>query len=335
MEYSLHNILLALPIIPAVLFGLQRWQKKRRIQKTSSSRKSPLPWSYKVASFTLFAFCSLGYLDQFQMQCEPRNCSPIDKLFQIIPVERSYSAPLAIVEYSTGSHKPQTLNGFHLLGTDINGRDTFYLICKSAGTILQLVAGSMLISFPLGMLLGLLAGFYGGWLDDCIQWFYNTIASIPWLLFMIAFLIVFGRDLIWICVAFGLTSWIELSRLVRAETLKIKEMDFIKAAQAIGVPDYRILVRHIMPNLNHISSVHFSLTASSIVLAESVLTFIGIGVDAGTASFGSMIVDAQVELTRSPPIWWIFVGAGLFGIMPLVLSLNLLGDYYSHHRHQK
>jgi peptide/nickel transport system permease protein len=184
----------------------------------------------------------------------------------------------------------------------------------------------VLISFPIGIALGVMAGYFGGWADDLIQWLYTTIASIPWLLFIIAFLMVFGRGLFWIIVAIGITSWVDLARLIRGETMKLKNMDYITAARAVGVPVPRILYRHIVPNLQYLIIITFTLSTSSVILAESVLTFIGIGVEPGTASWGVMLVEAQKELTRTPPIWWVFAGSSFLGILPLVLSLNIFGD---------
>ena len=118
----------------------------------------------------------------------------------------------------------------------------------------------------------------------------------------------------------------ELARLARGETLRLREESFVRAARALGSPVGRILARHILPNLAHVSIFSFTTTATSIVLAESVLTFIGIGVRPGSASWGRMLVEAQTELLRSPPIWWVFSGAAFLGVLPLVVSLNILGE---------
>ena len=137
---------------------------------------------------------------------------------------------------------------------------------------------------------------------------------------------VMDRGLFWIIVAIGITGWVGLARLVRGETLKIKNLDYITAAKAAGVPMHRILYKHLYPNLSYLVIISFSLAASSAILAESVLTFIGIGVEPGTASWGVMLVEAQKELVRTPPIWWVFVGSSFLGILPLILALNVLGD---------
>jgi peptide/nickel transport system permease protein len=280
----------------------------------------------------LAIYLSIGYVDLFRLPAAgvAGELSPIDLAFAATRQERSYSAPFAshvLVAADEDPRAPENLvRGVHLLGTDVNGYDVLYNVCKGCSTALLLVIGTMLVSFPLGLLLGILAGYFGGFVDDVIQWIYTTIASIPWLLFVLAFLIVFGRNLFWICLAFGLTSWVELARLVRGETLKLREMNYVRAARAAGVSTARILWRHLVPNLSHVIIITFTLTASAIVLAESVLTFIGIGVQPGATSWGRMLVEAQVELVRIPPIWWVFAGASFLGIFPLVLALNLAGD---------
>ncbi|MCB1319115.1 MAG: ABC transporter permease, partial [Leptospiraceae bacterium] len=284
----------------------------------------------RLSTAVLSLYLLLGVLNLIQVPGQLRNASIIDLIFQSIPRERTYSAPLAdrvlLAANESAENPVNRVRGIHLLGTDINGYDVIYNVCRGCGTVLLLLTGTMLISFPLGTILGLLAGYFGGRIDDMVQWLYNTISSIPWLLFVIAFLILFGRSLFWICLAFGLTSWVELARLIRGETLKLREYTFIRAARASGVPGSRILIAHLFPNLSHIFIISFTLTATSIVLAESILTFIGIGVQPGSASWGLMLVEAQIELVRTPPIWWVFVGASFLGIFPLVLALNIFGD---------
>lgn len=283
--------------------------------------------------FVIGIFFTVGFLDQIKIPDETRirSRSLIDLLFQSMPQERTYSAPFAktVTGVDVDEDNPKEKNrvqGVHLLGTDINGYDMIYNLSKGAGTALLLSFGTSFISIPIGIFLGILAGYFGGWIDDVIQWLYTTVASIPWLLFVIAFLMVFGRGLFWIIVAIGITAWVDLARLIRGETLKIKNLDYVTAAHATGTPHPVILFRHILPNLGYLIVITFTLAASNVILAESILTFIGIGVEPGTTSWGVMLVEAQKELTRDPPIWWVFVGASFAGIMPLVLALNLFGD---------
>ncbi len=285
----------------------------------------------KISFIVVSLFFLTGFLDQIMIPSAEKITDPslMDLMFSSVPQERTYSAPFA--EYITGipfdkNDPVNAVKGVHILGTDVNGYDVFYLLLKGSGTALKLAFGVVLISFPLGIAFGVMAGYFGGWVDDLVQWLYTTIASIPWLLFVIAFLMVFGRGLFWIIIAIGITSWVDLARLIRGETLKLKNMDYITAAKAVGVPVHRILYRHLVPNLQYLIIITFTLSTSSVILAESVLTFIGIGVEPGTASWGVMLTEAQKELTRTPPIWWVFAASSFAGILPLVLALNIFGD---------
>jgi len=131
-----------------------------------------------------------------------------------------------------------------------------------------------------------------------------------------------GRDTFSVCVALGVTSWVGFSRLSRAETLKLRELDYISAARALGVHEFRIVTRHILPNLAHLIVITFVLMFSGLVLSEVVLSWLGIGVD---GSWGQMIDGARNELSREPIIWWNIAAAGsaLFG---LILAVNIVGD---------
>jgi peptide/nickel transport system permease protein len=286
----------------------------------------------RISFYVIVLYFTIGFLDQIRIPGTgtARELSLIDLAFAPVPQERTYSAPFADtasgVTPGTEGDERNRVRGFHILGTDVNGYDVMYTVFKGAGTALILAFGTGFISYPIGVMLGILAGFFGGRIDDAIQWLYTTVASIPWLLFVIAFLMVFGRELYWICVAFGITSWVGIARLIRGETLKLKQMDYITAAKASGTPIARVLYRHLFPNLIYLVIIDFTLFISHIILAESVLTFIGIGVAPGTSSWGVMLVEAQKELMRSPAIWWIFAGGSFAGILPLVLSLNVFGD---------
>lgn len=223
-----------------------------------------------------------------------------------------------------GSYSPPSLR--HWLGTGVNGYDVLLQILKGCKTSVELTGISALVYLPLGITAGLLAGYRGGLIDDIIQWIYTTFASIPWLLFVLAFLVVFGQGMIWIAVAIGLTAWVDLARLVRAETLKIKELSYIKAAKATGRSGTAIMFREVLPNVRYLILINLALTASHTILAESILTFIGIGVEIGTSSWGVLLTESQRELMRSPAVWWIFTSATFLAILPAVLSLNFLSD---------
>lgn len=238
--------------------------------------------------------------------------------------ERTYTEPLGIYK-NDFKHFEKPL-GLHILGTDINGNDVLLQTLKGAKVALLLAFGVNLIAFPIGIMLGLIAGYFGGIIDEIIQWFYTTIASIPWLLFVITFLMIFGRGMFWIILAIGLTSWVELARLIRGETLKIRELSFIASAKIAGKSSIRILFEEILPNTTSIIRITFALSSSHIILAETILTFIGIGIEPGSSSWGIMIAEAQRELLRDPPIWWNFFSASFLGILPLILALNFIAE---------
>ncbi len=329
MEWLLYNTAIGAGGARCVfaLWRLRRSDRGRVLRERLSRSRAA-----RVSLYVLAIYAAVGFvaLLRFPAADGVREVTPIDLVFSLVPRERSYSAPFAdtiVLAADEDASAPENQTaGVHPLGTDVSGYDVLYGVCKGCSTALLLVIGTMLVSFPLGLFLGVCAGYFGGFVDDVVQWLYTTIASIPWLLFVMAFLLVFGRSLFWICLAFGLTSWVELARLVRGETLKLREAPYVRSAKAIGLPTWRILLRHLLPNLSHVVVITFTLPASAIILAESVLTFIGIGVQAGGTSWGRMLVDSQVELVRNPPIWWVFAGASLVGILPLVLALNIAGD---------
>jgi peptide/nickel transport system permease protein len=249
---------------------------------------------------------------------QPRSI--IDRLFPPDFDERVYSAPLA----SSAFYGQATLNypGRHLLGTTIIGRDTLHQMLKGFRPAMVIGAFTTLLVIPLAILTGVLAGFFGKWVDDAVQYIYSTLASIPSILLLIALILVMGRGTFQVCVALGVTTWVGLCRLLRAETLKLRELDYIQAARAQGLSNARILARHVVPNLMHIVLISSVLRFSGLVLNESILSYFGIGLE---GSFGAMIVLARDELAREPVIWWNLAAASI-ALFLLVLTANIIGD---------
>ena len=245
--------------------------------------------------------------------------SVLDRAFSDF-VEASYSAPLAEAEFYGGA--PLVYPGRHPLGTDILGRDVLYLTLKGARVALLIGGLTSLIAIPLALLLGVSAGYYGGRIDDVVFFVMSTLASIPGLLLLIALIMAMGRSTLSVCIALGVTSWVGLCRVSRGETLKLRELDYVQAARALGVSEFRIVLRHILPNLMHLVIITFVLMFSGLVLSEAILSWLGIGVD---GSWGQMIDQARDELSREPVIWWNIAAAGtaLFG---LLLAVNFVGD---------
>ncbi len=245
--------------------------------------------------------------------------SIIDRIF-LDARERSYSAPLAETEFYGAAplHHP----GSHLMGTDIIGRDVVYLALKGVRVAVLIGGLTSLIAIPLSLLFGISAGYFGGRIDDFVFFLMSTLASMPSLLLLIALIMAMGRSTLSICIALAVTSWVGFCRVVRGETLKLREQDYVQAARVLGVSESRILLRHILPNLAHLVIITFVLTFSGLVLSEAVLAWLGIGVD---GSWGQMIDQARSELSRDPVVWWNITAAGvsLFG---LLLAVNIVGD---------
>ncbi|PKM12137.1 MAG: peptide ABC transporter permease [Gammaproteobacteria bacterium HGW-Gammaproteobacteria-10] len=232
---------------------------------------------------------------------------------------------------------------YHVLGTDMVGEDVLYQAVKSIRTGLVIGTLTTLIMLPLAIVFGILAGFFGGWIDDVIQYSYTTLNSIPGVLLIAASIlmvqvymanhpeaftsVVVRADmrLLFLCIILGMTSWTGLCRLLRAETLKLREMEYVLAAQTLGVRQSRILFRHILPNVMHIVIISVVLDFSSLVLAEAVLSYINIGVDPATYSWGNMINGARLEMAREPVVWWSLTAAFLF-MLTLVLAANIVAD---------
>jgi peptide/nickel transport system permease protein len=232
---------------------------------------------------------------------------------------------------------------YHVLGTDKVGQDVLYLALKSIRTGLVIGSLTTLVMLPLAVLLGITAGYFRGWIDDVIQYVYTTLNSIPAVLLIAAavlmaqvymdthpnlFETVSARAdfrLLFLCIILGITSWTGLCRLLRGEALKLREMEYIQAAQAFGVSNLRIIIRHILPNLMHIVLISIVMDFSGLVLAEAVLSYVGVGVDPSMISFGTMINSARLEMAREPMVWWSLAAAFSFMFL-LVLCANLFAD---------
>ena len=249
-----------------------------------------------------------------------RPRSLVDRLFPAEFQERSHSAPLAFEEFYGGAGL--RFPGQHWLGTDILGRDVLHMALKGARVALLLGGLTSLIVIPLALLFGMSAGYFGGRIDDAVFFAISTLSSIPSLLLLIALIVALGRGPLQVCFAMGVTGWVSFSRVIRGETLKLRELDYVAAARALGASESRILLRHILPNVMHLVVITFVLLFSGMVLTEAILAFLGIGLD---GSWGQMIDQARDELARDPIIYWNLTAASvaLFG---LILAVNLVGD---------
>ena len=244
-----------------------------------------------------------------------------------VPIEETATAPSGVSPLAwwgtTSAGKSVILRVFH--GTKV----AFVVGAFGAG-----------LAALIGTTLGLAAGYLGRWVDEAVQYLYQTVASIPYLLLMLAlaFIIRQGPVAAWyrelpisawvslglfnIVLVIGLTSWVTLCRLVRAETKKVRELEYVQAARALGMGDARIMLRHILPNVFHLVIINFSLTFVTAIKSEVILTFLGVGVDR-EPSWGQMIADAKTELMQG--IWWPLAASGI-ALFVLTLSVNYVGD---------
>ena len=234
-------------------------------------------------------------------------------------------------------------SGYHVLGTDRTGNDVLWQALKSIRTAWVIGSLATVAMLPPALIFGISAGYFKGWIDDVIQYVYTTLTSIPGVLLIGACVLMMqvyidahpgmfptsaqraDLRLFLLCMILGLTGWAGLCRLLRAEALKLRELEYVQAARAFGISHLRIMARHLLPNLMHIVLITVVLQFSGLVLYEAVLSYLGIGVDPSMNSFGSMIEKARLEMSRDPMIWWNLLTAFLF-MLALVLSANLFSD---------
>lgn len=232
----------------------------------------------------------------------------------------------------------------HWLGTDYRGRSVLARALAGCAGAIKVGAVAAGIAMLIGVTLGALAGFSGGRTDDVVVWLYSTFASMPSLLFILAFALLVGRNylspealetvrkigkvlrvepgVLAVYVAIGLTSWVTVCRVVRGESMKLRTRGFVAAAEIAGVPKWRIILRHIIPNVFHLVIIYFTLTFAGAVMMEVIVSYLGFGAQS-FPSWGLMISDGQERLWRG--IWWELAAATTF-MFVLVLALNILGD---------
>lgn len=234
-------------------------------------------------------------------------------------------------------------SGYHVLGTDRTGNDVLWQCLKSVRTALVIGSLTTVAMLPPAIFFGIAAGYFKGRVDAVIQYLYTTITSIPGVLLVAACSLMMqvyidrhaglfdtaasraDLRLFLLCMILGLTGWDGLCRLLRAETLKLRELDYVQAARAFGVSNWRIMRRHLLPNVMHLILITVVLQFSSLVLYEAVLSYLGIGVDPSMNSFGTMIDRSRYEMSRDPMIWWGLLAAFVF-MLALVLAANLFAD---------
>ncbi len=274
-----------------------------------------------VAAYFVTALGVEGY----SIYCRKVNTQPV---YDIGKMEDRFQPP------STG----------HLMGTDYLGRDVFMRALAGTATAIKVGALASLISAVIGVLLGTVAGYFGGWIDELVVWLYSTFDSMPTLLFILAFALLVSKGFLYpplaasfaalsaalntdpgmmaVYLGIGITGWVSLCRVVRGETLKLRECGYVQASQVAGQNSFRIITRHIIPNLFHLVIIYFTMRFAFAIMTEVIVSYLGLGVQR-VPSWGVMIADGQERLWRG--IWWEVAAATGFMFL-LVLCLNMLGD---------
>ena len=229
--------------------------------------------------------------------------------------------PAYNVVHEDARYLPPSLS--HPMGTDNLGRDVALRLVQGARIAFHVGIMTSLIAIPLGVLLGLFGGHFGGKVDSLVVWLCATVASMPGLLFILAISMVVGQGLAGIYLGIGLTTWVGVCRTIRAEVMKHKAKAYVQAAKVLGYSHLRVMFRHILPNVAHIILIQFSIRFPGAVATEVFISFLGIGVQ-GEPSWGIMINNARLRLWQG--VWWEMTFVTL-AIFVLVLVFNHLADY--------
>jgi peptide/nickel transport system permease protein len=322
-SHTISNIAVSLLLIAAVLTFL-RVRKSEIWSKAFAQLVRARPLAIAVIAFyvavaLLDSIAWVGGKNEADALSQHQAQTILDRMFAGTD-EKSYSAPLADKEFVGGADVSPP--GSQMLGTDLLGRDVLYRTLKGARVALMIGGLTSLMAIPLALLFGVPAGYRGGRLDDVVFFVMSTLASMPGLLLLIALVMVLGKSTLSVCFAMAITGWVGFCRLARGETMKLRELDYVTAARALGVPETQIIIRHILPNLAHLIIITFVLMFSGLVLSEAVLAWLGIGIE---GSWGQMIDQARNELSRDPVIWWNISAAG-FALFSLILAINFVGD---------
>jgi peptide/nickel transport system permease protein len=307
-------VVIAVGMVTVMAVGSRRWRGVTR----ELCRRRPGAFAVVTLFVAVALLDSIGWVGDGALLGRPRSL--VDRLFPRDFQEKSYSAPLADREFYGGA--PLRFPARHLLGTDILGRDVLHLMLKGARVALLIGGFTSLLVIPLAILFGVSGGYFGRRIDDAVVFLMSTLASMPGVLLLIGLIMVLGRGTLQVCLALGVTGWVGFCRVLRGETLKLRELEYVQAARALGASAPRIILHHILPNLSHLVVITFVLLFSSLVLSEAVLSWLGIGIE---GSWGQMIDQARDELSRDPVVWWNLAAASA-ALFSLILAVNLLGD---------
>lgn len=283
------------------------------------------PWGIaSLAVVLMFLFTAIGF-EIYDSWCQSHSEIPV---YLRSDLDNCYDPPSAA----------------HWCGTDYQGRDVFIRTLAGSSSALKVGIYSGLIAVVIGVTLGMLSGYFGGFIDDVIVWLFSIFASLPTLLFILAFALLFSGEFIspegmekftviasllntepgmlGVYLAIGLTGWVTLCRVVRGETMKLKQISFVAAAKVAGVSHFKIITRHIFPNVFHLVIIYFTTLFASAIMLEVIVSYLGLGVQSAP-SWGIMISDGQSRLWMG--VWW-EIAAASTALLILVLALNMLGD---------
>jgi len=233
-----------------------------------------------------------------------------------------YVAPYSYDEINKADVWLEPLTNGHLIGTDSLGRDLLARLLMGLRVSLAIGLVATFVSLVIGVAWGAVAGFVGGRLDEVMMRFVDVLYSLPFIFFVILLMVTFGSNIILIFVAIGAVEWLTMSRIVRGQTLTLKNKEFVEAARAAGLSQRGIIVRHIVPNLLGPVVVYVTLTIPAVILAESFLSFLGLGVQPPMASLGTLIANGAQDMELAP---WLLIFPSLVMVVTL-MSFNFIGD---------
>ena len=218
--------------------------------------------------------------------------------------------------------KPPSFSDYHFFGTDLLGRDIFARTLYGGRISLMVGIVATVVSVIIGVMYGCIAGFIGGKVDSFMMRIVDILYALPFMFFVILLTVFFGRHIVLIFIAIGATNWLDLSRIVRGQTLSLKNKEYIEAAKANGIKTRKIIIKHIVPNLLGIVVIYVTLTIPTTILAESILSFLGLGVQEPDTSWGVLVNEGAQNIEGA---WWALVFPALFLSLTL-MCLNFIGD---------
>ena len=274
-----------------------------------------LKLSIKIALGILAVYLAAAIYGEVQYHAA--KAKDVTASYNEVNLSARYMPPMSSVTHEDGRRE------IFVLGTDNLGRSVAERLVQGTRIAFHVGVMTSLIAIPLGVLLGLLGGYFRGWVDSFVVWLSATVASMPGLLFILAISLVVGQGLLGIYLGIGLTTWVGVCRTIRAEVMKQSSRAYVQAARTLGYSHARIMFRHILPNVAHIILIQFSIRFPSAISTEVFISFLGIGVQ-GEPSWGVMIDNARRRLCQG--VWWEMTFTTI-AIFVLVLVFNHLADY--------